>query len=136
MSCLDVQLLIVQYSLEDCARLPLALARLLHCPVPSAEVASWYCQYLQSKDAPGTRFRVACRLGDLCIIQWLTHEFKLTGVDARAEANEALRFAAENGHLNVLKWLTQEFKLTEVDARARDNWAFRFAANNGHLNVL
>ena len=95
MSCLDVQLLIVQYSLEDCHLRPRALSRILHCPVPTADVARRYCQYLQSKNAPVTRFQEACGSGDLCILQWLTHEFKLTGVDARACNNFAFRYAAE-----------------------------------------
>ena len=135
-TCVDVELLIVQYSLEECPLLSQALARLLHCPVPSPEVASRYCQYLQSKSPPQMRFQKACGSGDLCIVQWLTHEFKLTGVDARAGNNYAFQWAAYNGHLKFLQWLTQEFKLTREDARANHNWAFRSAATYGHLHVL
>jgi len=109
MSCLDVQLLILQYSLEDCSRRPLALARLLRCPVPSADVARRYCQYLQSRDRPVTRFRAACGSGDRYIVQWLTEEFQLSGVDAREANNFAFRLAAHNGHLHVLKWLKDQF---------------------------
>ena len=103
MSSLDVQLLIVQYSLEDCALRPRGLSRLLHCPVPSPSKARSYCQYLQSKDPPVSRFRAACGSGDVCILRWLTEEFKLTGDDARAVDNNALRDAAVNGHLKVLQ---------------------------------
>ena len=109
MSCVDLKLLIVQYSLEHCTLLPLALSRLLHCPVPSAEVARRYCQYLQSTDPPLTRFQEACGSGDVCILQWLTQEFNLKGEDARTHANYAFQLAADNGHLQVLQWLTHEF---------------------------
>ena len=37
-------------------------------------------------------------------LKWLTDEFKLTRVDARAENNYAFRYAADKGHLQVLQW--------------------------------
>jgi len=42
---------------------------------------------------------------DVKVLQWLTKEFKLGGVDARARDNYAFQLAAQNGHLHVLKWL-------------------------------
>ena len=53
--------------------------------------------------------------------------------DARADDNDALRWACGNGHLATAQWLASHFGLTPADARAGDGAALRKARRNGHL---
>jgi ankyrin repeat protein len=60
---------------------------------------------------------------------------KVAVEDARANDNQALRFACRNGHVSVVRVLV-ELGLTADDARVHDNDALRYACCNGHVSVV
>jgi len=133
----DVEILIVQYSLQEGPLLGPALQRLLHCGPLSQQEIVRYRTYLCSQNPAYRIFEDACGTGDVPILQWLVKRHSLI-IEELFEDEEdiywGVRQAATNGHLHVLQWL-KELGLTVKDVEETQNY-FPAVARNGHLHVL
>eukprot|EP01104_Vermistella_antarctica_P002168 TRINITY_DN1232_c2_g1_i4.p2 TRINITY_DN1232_c2_g1~~TRINITY_DN1232_c2_g1_i4.p2 ORF type:complete len:138 (+),score=16.55 TRINITY_DN1232_c2_g1_i4:203-616(+) len=80
--------------------------------------------------------QLACKKGELPVVQYLHTAFGLTADDARANDNFALQLACKKGELPVVQYLHTVCGLTAADARAHGTKALRLACTEGHLPVV
>lgn len=128
----DLEILLVEYSLEEGPLLKCALQRILQCGPLSKEQIVRYRTYLCSQKAPYLIFEAACQTGDVPILQWLVKRHSLTREDLFIYPGFCQ--AATKGHVHVLQWL-QEFGLTVEDLRDTTS-CLPAVARNGHVLVL
>ena len=94
---------------------------------------------IDTNDNQGTSlfwWGLAIQFGDVRLLEFIFHEFKLTPDDARFSENDAVWRSAMSGHLHVLKFLRYKCRLTTEDARSNDNAALRYAARGGFPEIL
>jgi hypothetical protein len=111
----------------------------LACNAGHLSIVKWFIEWavLSHADVGAAHLLAsACSFGSLEVAQWLTERLELTGENARADYNKALRHACANGHLAVAVWLADRFELTADDARSWGGYALCQARISGHANVV